>query len=137
MQSNFDDVGDFHSKFDLDNVTHSRPGPRDWDDDLLAFRIKFLEEEFREFVEGVDLGDHAKMFDALIDLAYVAFGTAHLLGYPWQAGWNQVQAANMKKERAAADGSNSVRNSSFDVVKPPGWQPPDIAGVLRSWGFEV
>lgn len=137
--SNFRDVGDFHEKFGLDFVESSSPcgytGPTPWDAELLEFRKKFLQEELAEFIEGMDEYDHAKMFDALLDIVYVAMGTAHLLGYPWEEGWRRVQKANMAKVRAAADGSDSKRSSSFDVVKPEGWQAPDIEGLLRDWGW--
>jgi hypothetical protein len=43
----------------------------------------------------------------------------------------------MKKVRAAKDGSDSVRGSAWDVVKPPGWTAPDIESVLRDWGFKI
>lgn len=148
--SNFSDVGDFHEKFGLHNVTHHDYGPQDVTDELLEFRVKFMIEELMEFIEGLgadyspitdemrfDRGprDHAQMFDALLDLVYVAMGTAHLLGYPWQLGWDRVQNANMKKVRAQKDGSDSKRGSSFDVVKPPGWTPPDIEGLIRALGY--
>jgi len=138
--TNFGDVGDFHRQFDL-HASDEGPGPvLDMQDeatmDLLGFREKFLSEELDEFTEGLDELDHAKMFDALLDLVYVAMGTAHLLGYPWQEGWEAVQAANMSKVRASKDGSDSKRGSSFDVVKPLDFQPPDIAKVLERHGFE-
>ena len=132
--SNFTDVGDFHRKFGL-ATSDTKAGPSPYNDELLDFRIRFMHEELDEFVEGLEENDDAKMFDALLDLVYVAMGTAHLLGYPWEIGWNAVQAANMKKQRAAADGSDSKRGSSFDVVKPPGWAPPDIEKVLGAVGF--
>jgi predicted HAD superfamily Cof-like phosphohydrolase len=130
VRSNFDDVGDFHDKFNLDNVTHRGAGPRDVDQDLMTFRIKFLAEELKEFEEAQAADNRPAMFDALIDLVYVAMGTAQLLGLPWQAGWDEVQRANMSKVRAAPDGSDSVRGSAFDVVKPPGWVAPDLEHVI-------
>lgn len=133
MKSNFDDVGDFHEKFGLDNVTHHGIGDRDVPPALMRFRIGFLREELEELEEGYEQKNDAKMFDALLDLVYVAMGTAHLRGYPWQDGWNEVQRANMMKVRAAPDGSDSVRGSAWDVVKPPGWVPPNIEEVLRGF----
>jgi predicted HAD superfamily Cof-like phosphohydrolase len=160
--SNFDDVGDFHTKFDLPSVTQDGAYPRHPDRKLLEFRLKFLLEEVLEFAGAAGYQvfvdpthdrktgevtnevqitqvrnevDHAGMFDALIDEVYVAMGTAHLLGYPWQVGWNAVQTANMQKVRAAKDGSDSKRGSSFDVVKPEGWTAPDIETLLRRFGW--
>lgn len=137
--SNFDDVGDFHHKFDLTSVNHEGAGPREVTEELFEFRKKFLYEELDEFIEGWEEQDFVKMFDSLLDLVYVAMGTAHLFGFPWQEGWDAVQAANMSKVRAAKDGSDSKRGSSFDVVKPEGWQAPDelIAQFLRQKGFIV
>jgi predicted HAD superfamily Cof-like phosphohydrolase len=131
MRSNFDDVARFHEKFDLPTEL----GPQPNDEERMKFRIKFLEEELKEFKDAYAEGDHAKMFDALIDLTYVAMGSAYCLGYPWQEGWDRVQWANMNKVRAQEDGSDSARHSRFDVVKPPGWMPPDLVSVLAKYGF--
>lgn len=156
MSNDFDDVGRFHTKFGLPSVTDEGPYPREVTPELLEFRIKFLLEELIEFCDAVNYKitieptghlklmklsqfdpsiDHGQAFDALIDLVYVALGTAHLLGYPWHQGWAAVQHANMQKVRARKDGSDSKRGSSFDVVKPYGWMPPDIAGLLRECGW--
>ena len=136
--TNYRDVGDFHEKFGLHNVRGSQGlGPQEVPDELMEFRVKFMREELQEFVDGFDIGDQAMMADALIDLVYVVMGTAHLMGLPWQELWNEVQRANMTKQRAKADGSDSARGSSFDVVKPPGWTPPDIEGILRRHGWSI
>jgi predicted HAD superfamily Cof-like phosphohydrolase len=156
---NFDDVGDFHEKFHLDNVTHHQVKPREVPPDVLEFRINFMLEELGEFIEAVggrlDLSewvvggarsirvtipedakiDHEKAFDSLIDLVYVAMGTAHFLGYPWQMGWRLVQRANMAKVRAKADASDSLRGHALDVVKPAGWTPPNIERLLGRFGW--
>lgn len=136
--SNFSDVGQFHSKFGLHNVMLDGAGPREFNGDeyeqLVDFRTDFMQEELDEFIKAAADGDDAEMFDALLDLAYVVMGTAHLLGYPWQAGWNRVQEANMKKERATSE-DMSKRRSTLDVVKPECWTPPDIEGLLAEYGF--
>lgn len=141
--SNFRDVGDFHEKFGLHRVgDYATFGPTGAENDvhLMDFRVRFLQEELVEFMTGVSDRDHEQMFDALIDLVYVALGTAHLLGYPWQAGWELVQEANMKKMRASsAEESllNTGRGHAADICKPEGWTPPQIASLLESCGFEV
>lgn len=137
MRSNFDDVGDFHERFGLDSVTHHGSGPRYVPVDLTDFRIAFMREEITEFEDAVTEQDAAKMFDALLDLVYVALGTAQLCGFPWQEGWDAVQRANMSKRRARPDGADSTRHSSWDVVKPPGWTPPAIDKILTVSGFNA
>lgn len=133
---NFVDVGDFHAKFGLTSVTHEGPGPREITPELLEFRSKFMQEELDEFNEAAKTNDHAKMFDALLDLVYVAMGTAHMFGYPWQAGWDEVQRANISKERVTR-AEDSTRGSTFDVIKPVGWTAPNIGLVLAENGFRA
>lgn len=133
--TNFADVGAFHSRFGLSVSTDGKP--RELPKDLLDFRVNFLQEELDEFWLSLSLEssrkeepiEHDKVFDALLDIVYVAMGTAHLLGYPWEEGWELVQRANMTKVRAE-NPAQSKRNSTWDVVKPPGWEAPDIAGLL-------
>jgi predicted HAD superfamily Cof-like phosphohydrolase len=71
-------------------------------------------------------GPRGVQFDALIDIVYVALGTAYLQGFPWQRGWLEVQIANMAKRRAV-DGEG---RGTGDIRKPEGWKAPDIEGVL-------
>lgn len=120
------DLRNFHAKFG-----HPRPkSPQELTPELSDFRIKFLQEELDEYKEAVKNNNLEKQFDALLDLVYVAIGTADLHGFPWEEGWAEVQLSNMAKERATS-ANQSKRGSSFDVIKPPGWKGPDIAGVLE------
>jgi predicted HAD superfamily Cof-like phosphohydrolase len=118
--SNWEDVKQFHRKYGVPvSETPSLLSP-----EKLEFRTKFLREELNEFINGASEGNLEKMGDALIDLVYVALGTAHMMGLPWQLMWNEVQLANMRKVRAT-DPSQSKRGSALDVVKPGGWKGPD------------
>jgi len=136
MSSNFNDVGLFHQKFDLDNaVERNHIGPRKPSEELIKFRLKFLKEELHELEEGLEVHDLTKVADALIDLAYVTFGFAHVLGLPWQELWNEVQKANMQKIRAIR-AEDSTRGSTYDVIKPKGWTPPNLEEVLEWYGWK-
>lgn len=133
MTTNFEDVQFFHRKFDVgtpDSHPHLIP------EDVWHFRQKFLHQELAEIEEAYEQKDLAKFFDGLIDLVYVLLGTADLASLPWQAGWDEVQRANLEKQRAAsAEQSQQLtgRGHHLDVIKPPGWTPPDIAGILDSY----
>lgn len=72
-------------------------------------------------------------FDALIDKVYFIMGYCLLRGWNFPEGWRRVHAANMLKERAKEDGSNSKRDSGFDVVKPEGWEHPDLSDLITPW----
>ena len=132
MKSNYSDVELFHQKYGL---LPENAQPHLLEPDVFEFRAGFMQEELMEFATAYDRKDLAKAFDALIDLVYVAMGTAVLMSLPWEKGWDAVQAANMQKIRAAsaaASAAGSGRGHSLDVIKPPGWQAPDIEGILKA-----
>jgi len=125
-QSNFKDVLDFHLKFRVPIADR----PSLLDADAQQFREKFLMEEYTEFVESYRQEDLEGCADALVDLVYIAMGTAVIMGLPWQELWDRVQAANMTKRLAKPDGSDSKRGNPLDVVKPPGWVGPNHTDLL-------
>lgn len=130
------DVYDFHEKFGIEQPD----SPRHLPEELAHFRLKFLLEELNEYESALIAGDLETQHDALIDLVYVALGTALISGFDFEEGWDRVQRANMAKERALPDGSNSTRFSKFDVVKPEGWTPPshtDICSAEHARSFPV
>lgn len=54
-----------------------------------------------------------------------------------QALWDEVQRSNEAKAIEQPDGSfKVVRRADGKILKPPGWTPPDIAGVLRAHGWK-
>lgn len=134
------DILEFHQKFDIDYTGAPRALPAD----IADFRRKFMQEELDEYGWGQnnayqettrpsgsrDVAEYThqleQCLDALVDEMYVVLGTAHLHGFQdiFAEAWRRVHAANMAKVRADLDGSNSKRGSSFDVVKPAGWEPP-------------
>jgi predicted HAD superfamily Cof-like phosphohydrolase len=92
------------------------------------FRVGFMREELIEFEEAVRDQDMVKALDALIDLQYVLLGTMLMMGLEsyWDTAWHSVQTANMRKVRAPT-AADSKRGSALDVIKPPGWTPPDYS----------
>lgn len=61
----------------------------------------------------------------LRDAAELVYRIAWWMGLPWDEGWAIVHEANMAKERAKPDGSNSKRGVGVDIVKPAGWISPE------------
>lgn len=158
MTHDFGAVGEFHRKFGL--AASGDGGPRLIDDATRDFRLRFLEEELRELRDGYESGDLPKIADALVDLVYVALGTAHLHGLPWPELFAEVQRANMAKERCGIDhrysgdgkegclrldandarcrapkSAHSLRGSAQDVIKPEEWRGPDIIEILMRAGW--
>ena len=91
----------------------------------LGERSEFLQEELDEFKAAVETQDLSAMADALIDLVYVAKGTAIMLGLPWEALWADVHRANMAKVRGVTH-----RGHAVDCKKPEGWAPPQTLPIL-------
>lgn len=135
------DIREFHEKFEL---TY-KGKPRSLPIDLLTFRLKFLLEELEEYElnataladqllpdfigrdDGMILINLERALDALVDLVYVALGTSYLHGFNFDEAWRRVHHANMQKVRAPsaeASEASSGRGSTYDVIKPPGWEPP-------------
>ena len=151
--TNFEDVGAFHAKFGLPHVGDT--APRQLDRDAIRFRVKFMIEELAEYCSAsgmrsvsnllrdveknvdchslISATDEEGALDALVDLCYVAMGTAHLAGLPFDEAWAEVQRANMAKERATSEGdARSTRHHPLDVVKPSGWVAPDHAPAIAA-----
>jgi len=111
------------------------------------------------YVDAQPQQDLPKIADALVDLSYVTLGTAHVHALPWQKLFDEVQRANITKERCGIDHryvgngveacqhqnpdglcgadrkAHSFRGSAYDVIKPEGWRAPDIIGVLMAAGW--
>lgn len=117
------DVNAFHRKFKL---AYDGP-PRFLSDELHKLSAHCLKEEVQEYEDAIAAGNMIDAHDALIDLVYFALGRADLHGFPFSSGWKRVQEANMAKVRAERKDQSARGDaaSTYDVVKPEGWTPPD------------
>ncbi len=98
---------------------------------LAKERFDFMLEELTEWWEkGVLQHDLNEIADGLVDLVYVAKGTAVMYGLPWRALWDDVQRANLAKVPKVTH-----RGTNHDVGKPEGWVGPQTAEVLANAGF--
>jgi NTP pyrophosphatase (non-canonical NTP hydrolase) len=88
-----------------------------------------LNEELGEFVEANESGDVLEAADALVDLIYFALGRLVEMGIPAEAVFNEVQRANMSKERGQL--SKRPGSQGYDAIKPEGWLPPDHSWLLQ------
>lgn len=130
-ESNFNKVGDFHKKFGL--PYHPTDQPMILDDETFLFRYHLILEETVELLHAHRAKDLVQCADAIADLLYVVYGLANYMHLPIDMVFDVVHEANMKKERAkGADDSRGKRHSSIDVVKPEGWQPPDLSWLRRN-----
>ena len=121
--SMFTDVKDFHQAFG--HRVGEKPELPSADERCL--RIKLLEEEFLEYMQGEGKDDIVEIADALADLIYIACGTAVSYGIPLDKVFAEVHRSNMAK---LVDGK-VLRREDGKIQKPEGWTPPDIEGVLN------
>lgn len=146
-------VRQFHQRFDQiapDQISHLTRRK-------LQDRVLFMLEELTEFAAAAGLNSLSAsllaeadatrdydlallqsqnmegMFDALLDLVYVAKGTAVMMGLDqvWDQGFADVQRANMTKVLG-----ETHRGNKHDVAKPPGWVGPQTAAVLALGNYD-
>tara|TARA_R100000030_G_C3202134_1_gene111190 strand:- start:154 stop:609 length:456 start_codon:yes stop_codon:yes gene_type:complete len=120
------DIDAFHKKYGFEK--NNKVGIPD-NNELVNFRTSFLLEELAEYTQAITKKDAAGALDALVDIVYIALGTAWLFNLPFEKAWEQVQKANMSKIRSKS--KSKKRGTSFDVIKPKGWIPPDIEQVIE------
>ena len=98
---------------------------------LLDLRKTLIREEYKEVNEQFDrlineeTEDMAALVHELTDLLYVAYGAIWACGVDPDPVFAEVHSANMRK----LDGP---RRADGKVLKPEGWQPADVAGVIES-----
>lgn len=114
------DVRAFHERFVPDQIADAPTMPARG---VRALRLSLIREELGELETALFVGDIVGVADAIADLLYVTFGTAVACGIDVGPVWEEVHRSNMAKQGGPvrADGK---------ILKPEGWQPPDVAGAL-------
>ncbi len=120
-----DDVAEFHRAYEL--PLRSAPTGAVGADQA-RLRQALIEEEVAELAAAADAEDVVGVADALADIVYVAYGTAHVYGIDLDAVLHAVHVSNMTK--LGADG-RPLRRADGKILKGPDYQPPDVAAVLH------
>ena len=84
-----------------------------------------INASFSEWLSGAGRDGESIVgaIDGMCDLIYVTLGTAVACGVDLEPFYDEVHRSNMAK-------STGPRRGDGKVLKPPGWTPPDIAGLL-------
>lgn len=72
----------------------------------------------------------AEQADAMVDAMYYMYDTATRMGVNLDRVFNVVQEANMAKR--GPEGKFVIRESDNKIMKPDGWQEPDILGEIEN-----
>ena len=96
--------------------------------EMIELRIKLLREEVEEYAEAALSGDLVEVLDALADIGYILAGTIinHGMQNIYDDAFDEVHRSNMAK---LVDGK-VLRRDDGKVMKPEGWQPPQLAQFL-------
>ena len=116
---------EFNKAFEIPYLT--KPGLSS--DDLIELRIKLLTEEVQEYAEAARSGDLVEVLDALADIAYILAGTVinHGMQEVYDEAFNEVHRSNMAK----LVNGKVIRREDGKVMKPEGWQPPQLAKFIQ------
>ena len=109
QQDWFADVLEFHVAMDAYIGTK----PCEPDGEVRALRTSLDTEEWNELRSAVLASDLPLVADSIVDLIYVLIGRAISYGIDLRPLWDAVHKAKLAS------------------LKPEGWQPPDIIGLLH------
>jgi predicted HAD superfamily Cof-like phosphohydrolase len=90
-----------------------------------------IDEECKELAQACEADDAVETLDALIDILVVTIGAIHSMGADGEGAWKEVMATNFAK--IGEDGKVRKREDG-KVLKPQGWQPPDLKPFLQRKG---
>lgn len=154
-------VSSFHHKFGYPVYTARRDELPESD---IRFRLTLLNEEFfetmaaalgpiveplqiqmRQYINGggrfapasIEM-NWVEFADGLGDIDYIVEGTRLTFGIPRVPIAMEIQRANMEKNRETLASIDAAKTGGWSKpLKPAGWRAPDIAGVLRTYGWAV
>jgi predicted HAD superfamily Cof-like phosphohydrolase len=94
--------------------------------DQYKLYYSLIKEEVQELDDSTTREDDV---DALIDIMVVTIGALHSIGVDVEGAWKEVHDSNMAKVDA---GTGAVlRREDGKILKPEGWQPPNLKQYLR------
>lgn len=135
-RTNAERLREFHRAIGLTPPTRPTvPGA-----DVLALRRTLITEEYAETEaefaalaarvaagEALAAEDLTPLAHELADLLYVTYGALDLLGIDADAVLAEVHRANLSK-------ASGPRRADGKQLKPGGWQPADVRGVIAALG---
>ena len=101
--------------------------PRIPDKARKKLRRKLIREEYRELMRALRKNDLIGIADGGADLSVVVNGTMLEYGIDLDAVLEEVHRSNMAK---LGDDGKPICREDGKILKPKGWQPPNIARVL-------
>lgn len=130
-KTNADRIREFHAAINQKPMAERPTMPTL---ELLKLRQKLVDEEYKEVIEAFEKlreelekggqGDLTALVHELTDLLYVTYGAILTFGVDADAVFDEVHQANMRKV-------SGPQRPDGKQLKPPGWQPADVRGVIE------
>ena len=95
-----------------------------WNRSQFELYLSLINEEHEELKEAVSAEDTVEVLDALIDILVVTIGAINSIGADSEGAWNEVMRTNFAK--VDPDTGKVRRREDGKVLKPEGWQPPNL-----------
>lgn len=95
-------------------------------------QIEALLELLTPLAEVAPDCDRVKLFDGLIDTVVTTVGAGVSARFPMTAGWDEVYRTNIAK--IDPETGCVTRRADGKVLKPEGWQEPNLRRVLNEEG---
>lgn len=98
--------------------------------DQFKLYLKLITEEYDELQVAAANKDRVETVDALLDIIVVAIGALHSVGVDTEGAWKEVMASNLAKINPRT--GRVQKREDGKVIKPEGWQPPDIVKYIKT-----
>lgn len=92
--------------------------------------VKELLPAIKKWLEHPSLENLTEVVDGGVDTVYVVFQLFNAIGLPFDVLFDEVHRSNMAKVHP--DGTVKRREDG-KVLKPDGWQPPNLHAILLEW----
>lgn len=89
-----------------------------------------VDEETRELRQAIDTGDQAAIAREACDVIITALGVLWAHNIDAAGALDLIAQANLRKLHWNGNALVVIRDDRGKVLKPPGWQPADIARLL-------
>jgi predicted HAD superfamily Cof-like phosphohydrolase len=91
--------------------------------------VNLIDEEHGELHEAIAENDRVEQLDALIDILVVTVGAINSMGADGEGAWKEVMRTNFAKVDPVT--GKVRRREDRKVLKPEGWQGPELAQFLK------
>lgn len=127
-RSVYDMMVGFGQTEEVDWKDHNTKDAKEPDLATVRLRQDLIREEFEEYLQASSQGDLVEVADALGDMMVVIAGAAVAYRIDLPAVLEEIQRSNLAK--IDPETGRVHKRDDGKVLKPEGWQPPNIEAVM-------